>query len=714
MTTPFGCIAGTEGMSLIDLAERAAARRLAESPLGGLLPGEAVVDLFCGAGGWGEGAKELGITVDFAVNHDRTAILTHERNNPGCSHHLGDAWRARPRDVVGNRTKVGLLMASAACTTHSRARGAAPISKRVHMLGWCIALWMKEVKPRVVLIENVPEWKDWGPTIPRDDGVRVQDPQRKGQHFRRWWRYCVRLGYSMEMRILDAPDYGSASRRRRLFIIARMDGQPIVWPEKTHGNVKAGSEGDGAARCGDRSLARRGGQAGDPAGRDQDLPGDGNSSPAEPSNRCGRHRSVAQFTGDAAQSDGERNDAHDHARRPRRSVRLRKHDSKGLGVDVAGQLSLAPHRTAAEVIDWSDLGASIFERKRPLRPKTLARIAEGIRRYVLNDPQPFVLRVTQGHAPGGGWHVYPSDGPLPTQTTRHDVALCTPVVQVLRGDVAGRSAQDPLPTITAGNGPGRGAGAAHAMGIATPIIAPQNGGVFGQRVDEPAPTITTKGHQSIITPVLATTGYGERDGQAARVGRVAELLGTCVNGVKQAVVSPVLMNNTTHHTGGRVDGTLPTVTTGGQAGLVAPVLAYMNHGGKQVANVDEPLRTVVSGGNHAMLVAALMLEYYGNSKKPRRADEPLGAVTCLDRHGLVSVLIDGQSYVIVDILFRMLQPMELARAMGFRDDFDWPRTKRETVKLIGNAVSPPVARALVGAALPRGRVVNKRERKVRA
>lgn len=548
---------------LFDLMDQSAADRPAGSELAGLLPGEMVADLFCGAGGWGEGLRTMGVGVDFAVNHDAVAIGTHERNNPGCRHHRGDAWRARPRDVIGKGTRLGILFASAACTTHSRARGAAPISKRVHMLGWCIARWMREVSPRVVFIENVPEWRDWGPTIVGPDGVRRQDPKRKGQEFRRWWRYCERLGYRMEMRVLDAPDYGAACRRRRLFIIARRDGQPIVWPEPTHG--------------------------------------------------------------------------------PR----------------------LTPYRTAAEVIDWSDLGTSIFDRRKPLAPKTLARIAEGIRRYVLNDADPFVLRVT--HGAEGGWKVSNVRGPLPTQTTRQDLA------------------------------------------VVSPVIAPQNTGVYGQRVDAPAPTVTTRGHQSLIAPMLATTGYGERADQAARVHRVAELLGTCVNGVKRAVVSPILMNNTTNHTGGRVDGPMPTVTTGGQGGLVslvgavgAPLLAYHRHGGGQASDVRAPMLGMTANGTHAGLVAALLTEFYGSGsgKSGRRVTEPMGAVTTLDRHGLVTVVIDGVEFVIVDILFRMLRPAELTRAMGFRDDFAWPATQRATVRLIGNAVSPFQAAALIGAAMP--------------
>lgn len=319
------------------------------------------------------------------------------------------------------------------------------------------------------------------------------------------------------------------------------------------------------------------------------------------------------------------------------------------------------------MIDWSDLGTSIFERKRPLRPKTLGRIAEGIRRYVLQDPQPYILRVTHGE--GRGWAVSPVEAPLPTQTTRQDLAVCTPVVQVIRGDVCGRDVRDPLPTVTAGNGPGRGAGAGHAMGLATPI--------------------------------LATTGYGERDGQAARVHQVAELLGTCVDGVKQGIASAVVMP------AGGPDGspapvTEPyrTVLTRDHCGVAVPVMAYLNHGGKQSGPVGEPLRTVVGGGGHSMLVAALLTSFYGNNKGGQSVGSPMGTVTTLDRHGLVVCVLGGAEYVVVDILFRMLRPYELAAAMGFPADFKWPKTQRDTVRCIGNAVSVDMAEALIGSVMP--------------
>ncbi len=595
------CIEGTVSI------EDAARRSLMESVYGGLLPGEKVADLFCGAGGWGEGGKRLGMQVDFAVNHWDEAIGTHARNNPECQHHLGDAWKAKPRDVIGRFTRLGVLLASAACTTHSRAKGAAPVSKRVHMLGWCIARWMEDATPRIVLIENVPEWQGWGPLMvkrhrngrPVRDAqkriVRVQNPKHEGQHFRKWWRYCEQLGYRMEMRTLDAVDFGEASRRKRLFIMARRDGQPICWAETTHGKTV-----------------------------DQDC-----------IDQCGGGR-----------GDGERD-----APPVRQAVR----SERGCGRVIR------PYRSAAEIIDWSDLGTSIFERPRPLKPKTLARICEGIRRFVLNDPRPFVLRVTQT-GEGSGWKVWPVSDPLPTQTTRQDFAVCTPV------------------------------------------IAPQNTGVFGQRVDRPGPAITTKGHQALLTPILASAGGSGYAGKARRIDR---MLNTVKTDNRQCLVSPVMVTSGYGERSGQRprcgDARQPlntVVALNAKQAVVAPVMACLRNNVAPV-DVNEPPKRDVCRRHRCPGSAALMLEYYGNSTTAKRADGSLGCVTTLDRHALVTVLIDGVQWVMIDILFRMLRPHELAAAIGFPSSYLWPACQRDATRLIGNAVSVRTAAALIGAALPR-------------
>lgn len=737
MTCPEGTL--TFDFSTLDRS------RLSGSPFGALAPEEKVVDLFCGAGGWGDGLASVGISTDFAINHDAVAIEFHQRNHPQCSHHQGDAWRTKPRAVVGNAI-IGLLLASAACTPFSRAKGAAPVSKRVHMLGTCILRWMKETSPRLVLVENVAEWMDWGPIVAkthangkpkRDEQGRILytiDPERRGTKWRWWLQQARKLGYALDFKVLDAADFGSASRRKRLFVMLRRDGQPIVWPEITHAQVQrtsANNRNRGRGGRPDREECRR---------------------------------------------DGEQVD--------------RKLDRVG---DDADRRAPNRHRAAAEIIDFSDLGCSIFAGRReieeyrretgvrvrrPLKPKSLERIAGGVFKHVFEKANPFTLRVTQT-GPKCGWKVVGIDAPLSTLTTRQDIAFCSPVVAVGRGEARTQSVADPLPTVTAGNGPGRGAGAGHSLGVISSIVAPLNTGVIGTPADNPAPTITTRGHQAMVSalfspcggptrnpeavdgpmatvltredrgvafPVLATTGYGERQGQAPRVRDVREPIGTVVNGAKEGVATPVMtyMRSGGGQSSDARDPMLCPTAGGLHAGVVTPLC--IGAGGSAYAAkptaIDVPLNTVKCDDRRS-LVAPLMAEYHGSGSGQtlQRADEPLGAVTTVEGRGIVAVrldinhprirrralqtarflraqlgekvrlnpegfavtLVDGFEMVIVDILFRMLRVPELAAAMGFRHSYIWPKSQRDATRLIGNAVSPPQAKALVGAILPNGR-----------
>jgi DNA (cytosine-5)-methyltransferase 1 len=819
------CIDGGPWDLWIYAAERAREVLLA-SPLGGIADDEVVVDLFCGAGGWDEGAMELGIRVDYAVNHSAVAIETSRANHPWCTFHQGDAWKARPHDVVPPGVKVAHLIASAACTTVSQARGgAAQISKRVHMLGWCIARWMEQMRPRAVDIENVVEWQKWGPLVAvkdekgrlvRDEKgriVRRADPARFGQHFRRWWRYCERLGYRMEMRVFDAVDFGNPSRRKRLFIKGRCDGMPITWPERTHGDreqvgalrgggeVRAGSSADGRglplahARYPDHEAVGSSG-----GGTDRRRGGGGNDS---------QTRVVAQARGPCGPTE----------------AREGSDQATGMGAGGAGDhaTGLKPHRTAAECIDFTDLGRSIFGRKTPLKPNTLTRTCEGIRRFVLEDPSPFtvpvVLRTTQNGM--GQAHVWSGAEPLPTQCTYQDVGVATPVVTHVAGPQRDQTPADrPVHTLLV----------REDRGVASAVLVGAGGSVYAGKprpVDEPGNTVKCESRQGVGAPVMVSSNYGERPGQAPRCGSVMaphgavtaqgisngigtpvllkhfqDVVGTRVdqpagtlttlgNG-HHSVGTPILMVNTTHSVGGRPDDPAATVTTAGNNGVGCPVLVYANHGGVQSSRADVPGRTVQAQGNHAWIAVPMLSEYYGNGR-PASPSSPLGCATTKDRYAVVSpvlapgvdllagakrvgrlmmrhcpevdllavapktkaelrakmrglarrrtlaakgephakhfraswVVVDiggerrayavaakvihGAAHLVVDILFRMLRALELAKAMSFRDDFIWPTTRKGTidqraaVQLIGNAVAPCMAKALIACTFPRGR-----------
>lgn len=191
---------------------------------------ELVVDLFAGGGGASTGIEQaIGRHVDIAVNHDPEAVSLHQANHPQTKHFVSDVFEVDPVAVTEGMP-VGLLWASPDCKHFSKAKGGKPVSKKIRGLAWVVVKWAKLARPRVIHLENVEEFQTWGPLLP---GGRVC-PERKGRTFRTWKRSLERLGYVVEHRELRACDYGAPTIRKRLFLTARRDGLPIVWPEATH------------------------------------------------------------------------------------------------------------------------------------------------------------------------------------------------------------------------------------------------------------------------------------------------------------------------------------------------------------------------------------------------------------------------------------------------------------------------------------------------
>lgn len=551
-----------------------------------------VIDLFAGGGGASLGIEQaLGRPVDLALNHDPVALAVHKRNHPGTRHLEADIWSVRPRDATEGKP-VFLLWASPDCTHFSVAKGGKPRSKGIRSLAWAVVRWAKDTRPQIIMLENVAEFRGWGPL--GDDGRPIK--ARMGETFHRWKRSLEKLGYVVDYRVLDASKYGAPTRRRRLFLVARRDGNTIRWPEATHG------------------------------------PG------------------------------------------------------------------LLPFRTAAECIDWSLPCPSIFERKKALADKTQWRIAEGIKRFVLHNPQPFIV--------GVGGRAGQSDPtgaaePVGTITAKNDRALVAPHLVKFRHDSTGASLEDPMPTITAGNAPnGHIAGAGHALGIVAPSLIKVNHGgqqPRGESLEDPMSTVTAqrRGH-ALIAPTLVQTGYGEATGQRARALDIEKPLGTVVaGGAKHALVSAFLNKHFTGVVGQQLELPMPTVTSRDHNSLTAASLIRFNHDDHGLP-LDQPMPTVTTKGGHLAEVRAFLVTYYSAGSVGQDVRKPMRTVTAKDRLGLVT--IEGIDYQIVDIGMRMLEPHELLAAQfgTFAATYDLSpaRTKTAMVRLIGNSVPPEEVSAL--------------------
>ncbi len=299
-----------------------------------------------------------------------------------------------------------------------------------------------------------------------------------------------------------------------------------------------------------------------------------------------------------------------------------------------------PYRTAAECIDWSIACPSIFERKRPLAEATQRRIAEGIRRFVLDHSSPFIVNLTHGG------RLEPLDEPMRTVTAAHrgEKALVTPVL----ASIDHQSSSSRSTTHSPGS---------------------------------PLSTITVKNRHVLVAPTLIQTGYGERKGQAPRVLDLQAPLGTIVSGgCKHGLVAAHLVQHYGRSQWQHPETPLNTVTAVNHHSVVAAHITKF-YGTSVGSDLSQPMPTITSGGQHLGLVQAFLTKHLGD----------LG----FEEGAPVTVEIDGGIWAIADIGMRMLQPRELARAQGFSDDYILSGTKTRKVALIGNSVPPPVVAAIV-------------------
>ena len=663
---------------------------------GSLFARELVVDLFAGGGGASLGLSRAYRYPDVAVNHNAVAIAVHQANHPETSHYVADVFEVDPVTATGGQP-VAVLWASPDCRHHSKAKGGKPRSKKIRGLAWVVTKWAAAVRPRIICLENVEEFADWGPLLPNGQPC----PARKGMTFRRWKRQLENLGYVVEHRELVAADYGAPTIRKRLYLIARCDGRPIVWPQPTH--AKVGSEAERAGRLKPWRAAAE--------CIDFDLPA---------KSIFGRKKPLAVNT----------------QRRVAKGMwRFVLNCSDPFIVGGGGRMGQSPGRGIAQPFQTVTAKADaaiaaplvtpfltehanastqrVFDAQEPLRTQ-VAQIKGG--HFALVAPH--LATIGYGERAGQAPRAQDIQRPLGTVvgTNKHALAaaslvkfrrhsngadLTTPLgavtgggehhgliaahVTKFRAHSTGHALGDPLHTVCAGGDMQRPAGAAHAMGLVAAHLThlTHHGERSGNAADEPMRTVTGahRGEQAVVAAYFeqANGGFYEGDG----LGADLPLSTVTASGTQQRLVQAYLVKY--YGEGGQWQGCaepMHTIPTKDRMGVV------------QVVQVD------ASGMAPEMLERAREVAAFLRRHLPEHFAEPADLV-----------LVGG--YVMVDITLRMLTPRELARAQGFPDDYALERgwfvdakapggewraiTKTDQVRLIGNSVCPDMAEALVRA-----------------
>ncbi|EED39912.1 modification methylase [Stenotrophomonas sp. SKA14] len=481
-----------------------------------LRPGEIVVDLFAGGGGASEGLKQaLGIDPALAYNHDELAIGMHAANHPLTQHHREDIWHADPRVDVAGRP-IGWFHASPDCTHFSQAKGGQPRSRKTRALSWVVLKWVGQLlradrlhgtntAPRIISMENVWQILTWGPLVAkrckvtgrvikmdgtvaaRGERVPVENQQLvpDKRHSGRTWQQFVAalraLGYVVEWRKMVASDFGAGTSRERLFLCARRDGEPVVWPAPTHGKspeqqpcVTAADSLDFSIPC--PSIFTRARPLADATMR-------------RIAKGVMRHvvNSADPFIVPVTHQGGDR--VHD-VRDPMRTITAANR----------GELMLAAPKLAPFLTEH----ANASRQRTMAADGPLPTVCAGVKGGHFSVVTPILAgvggRAGQSEPRSGG-------EPLYTMTTKADTALVAPHLVKFRGDSVGTAVTEPVPTITSGAGAARPAGAAHALGVATAFLEQANGGFYqgaGNDARDPVSTITASGSQQRLVAAHLT------------------------------------------------------------------------------------------------------------------------------------------------------------------------------------------------------------------
>ena len=624
------------------------------------------VDLFCGAGAlsWAviEKLEEIALDANeptdafiadhielVGINHWETAIETHKQNHPWARHFHDDIQAVNPREVFDEPDPdVTIISGGIECTHWSSARGGKPVDEQKRMPAWDFLTWVQKLRPDYVLVENVPEFLDWGPI---DDG----EPTRNGDTFDRWIDALHGHGYSVDWQTLNAADYGDATSRERLIILATRDGAPS-FPAPTHSET-----------------------------------GDGDTEPWRP---------------------------------------------------------------AADIIDWSDPGGSIWTRDlenprvQPLKNSTMERIAEGIRRHCDDRLEPLadaladigrddVKRLRANPVPA--WlapHAAPAldepflverpagieqaaipslakyygtstaigiDTPIGTFTTGgNKYGLCIPSLISQHPSACPTAVTSmPVPTVTT---------TSRGIGVASPyLLRQQSGGVPAAASDTPLPTIASDGAIQKVDPeplVMPRNGaYRGLHSNPLYNPSSRPLHTVTAKNTDGYLVTPSLIRYSHGGATLSVDTPMPTIATerGGVFSVSSPEpsLCPMYNGRTyqrpRPRVLDRPLLTIPASKRPAGLASPELVPFLDDCQGlPRATSIPVGTQTATEKYALV---VPEHYPWGLDVKYRMLQPCELKQAQGFPEDYEIAGTKTERTEQIGNAVPVNLAKALVESLL---------------
>ncbi len=504
-----------------------------------LLPHELIIDNFAGGGGTSTGLEQaFNRPVDVAINHDPKALAMHRVNHPETRHYCESVWDIDPIQVTGNQP-VGLVWLSPDCKHFSKAKGGKPVEKKIRGLAWVALRWAAKTRPRVIMLENVEEFKTWGDLAA--DGKPC--PKNKGRTFKSFVNALKKQGYQVDYRELRACDYGSPTIRKRFFLIARRDGLKIQWPQPTHGHPD--------------------------------------------------------------------------------SIQVQKGNLK-------------PWRTAAECIDWSIECPSIFTRTRPLATATLERIAGGLKKFVFDNPDPFIINgmapVLTECANASNKRSMPINEPLRTicaQTKGGHHALIAPFISTYYGKKQGEETRgfllkEPTRTVTTEN----------RFGLLSAFLAKNYTGVLGSSAKEPVHTITAKDHNSLV------------------VSHLSKMKNNCIG---QELSEPI-----------------HTMTTVNQFAEVRAFLTAFYGNEKDGNSIGEPLRTIPTRDRFGLVTVGQ--QQYQIADIGFRMLQP---VELFKAQGF------PDSYIFEKGLDERGNEIKL--------------TKTEQTRMVGNSVCPQLARALVEA-----------------